>query len=143
MSCDHLLGLDELFDYKNQLMNDLLNNEEIRRLLSDDYKVVPEPEELMYVQIFPYEYVPHVVEHGQTFICCEVDIQRVQNKTFLDPTLYIWEFTHESKVRLPEGGIRTDKLASEIVKQINGSRKYGLGTLELASARRFAPIQTL
>ena len=32
------MQLEEFFDYKNQLMNDLLTNEEIVRLLADDCK---------------------------------------------------------------------------------------------------------
>ena len=93
-----------------------------------------------YSQVFPYEYVPDTIVHGQTFICCDVDIQRVECKTFLRPTLYIWVFTHKSKMRLPEGGVRVDKLCAEIAKKINGSRYYGLGELEFMSSRRFAPI---
>jgi hypothetical protein len=95
----------------------------------------------MYKQVFPFEYVPDVVEHGQTFICCEVDIKEVISKTFLMPAIYIWVFTHKSKLRLPDGkGVRVDKLSSEIVRLINGSRFYGLGELNLDSAKRFSPI---
>lgn len=140
MSCEKLAGLDELFDYKNQLMNDLLTNKRIVRLLSGDDKPAPTAQSLMYRQVFPYEYVPDVIEHGQTFLCCEVDIKEVIDKTFLIPVLYIWIFTHKSKVRLPEGGVRTDKLASEITKAINGSRMYGLGELNLSSVKRFSPV---
>ena len=141
MSCEYLLGLDELFDYKNQLMSDMLTDETILRLLSEDGQPTETPEELMYTQVFPYEYVPDVVEHGKTFICCEVDIRNVQNKTYLDPAIYIWVFTHKSKVRLPEGGVRTDKIASRITELINGSRMYGLGELNLQSVRNFSPVQ--
>ena len=140
MSCDYLVGLDELFDYKNQLMDDLLTNTDIVKLMSDDGKTEVAPETLMYTQVFPYEFVPDVTEHGQTFICCEVDIKEVLNKTYLVPALYIWVFTHKSKVRLPGGGVRTDKLSSIITSIINGSRMYGLGELNLQSAKRFSPI---
>lgn len=140
MSCEALLGLDELFDYKNQLINDLFGSETILQLLSDDGVTPAVPSVAMYSQVFPYEYVPETVEHGQTFICCEVDIREVNNKTILSPALYVWVFTHKSKMRLPEGGVRIDKLSSEIVKTINGSRMYGLGELELSSVRRFSPI---
>ena len=64
----------------------------------------------------------------------------MQDKTFYTPALYIWVFTHKSKLRLEEGGVRTDQLAVEIDKELNGSRYFGLGTLELASVGRFAPI---
>ena len=121
-------------------MEDLLTNKSIIRLLSDDCAVLEDPESLVYKQVFPYEFIPETVEHGQTFICCDVDIQKSMNKTFLQPALYIWVFTHKSKLRLPEGGVRVDKLCSEIAKAINGSRNYGLGELDLYSVKRFAPI---
>lgn len=134
------MQLNEFFHYKNQLMDDLLTNGEILRLLSDDCKSLSDPSKLLYTQVFPYEYVPDTITHGQTFICCDVDIQRAQSKTFLTPTMYIWVFTHKSKMRLPEGGVRVDELCSEIAKAINGSRYYGLGELDISSTRRFAPI---
>lgn len=136
------MQLDEFFDYKNQLMNDLLTNKEIVRLLADDCKPITSTKELVYSQVFPYEYVPGTIEHGQTFICCDVDVQKSVNKTFLLPVMYIWVFSHKSKLRLPNGesGVRTDKLCSEIAKAINGSRYYGLGELDLYAVKRFAPI---
>lgn len=134
------MQLDEFFNYKNQLMEDLLTSKQIVMLLNDDCKAIRNPESLVYSQIFPYEYIPDTVTHGHTFICCEVEIQRATSKTFLAPALYVWVFTHKSKIRLPEGGVRTDKLCSEIAKTINGSRFYGLGELCLYSVRRFAPI---
>lgn len=134
------MQLEEFYDYKNQLMNDLLTNPDIVRLLDDDFQPTDKPENLVYSQVFPYEYIPDTIEHGQTFICCDVDIQRSMNKTFLLPVLYVWVFSHKSKLRLPEGGVRTDKLCSEVAKAINGSRFYGLGELDLYSAKRFAPI---
>lgn len=134
------MQLEEFYDYKNQLMNDLLTNLDIVRLLDDNFQPTDKPENLVYSQVFPYEYIPDTIEHGQTFICCDVDIQRSVNKTFLLPVLYVWVFSHKSKLRLPEGGVRVDKLCSEIAKAINGSRFYGLGELDLYSAKRFAPI---
>jgi len=134
------MQLEEFFDYKNQLMQDLLTNPTIVRLLSDDDAVIENPGSLVYSQVHPYEYIPDTVEHGQTYICCDVDVQKSLNKTYLLPVLYIWVFTHKSKLRLPEGGVRTDKLASEIAKAINGSRYYVLGELDLYSVKRFAPI---
>lgn len=131
--------LDEFFGYKNQLAGDLLTEENIVKLLSDDL-IVEDAENLMYRQVFPYEYVPETVEHGRTFICCDVDIDKVYNKTFLSPVLYVWLFTHKSLLRLPDGGVRTDKLAHEIAKKVEGSYYYGLGPLILSGCKRFAPM---
>ncbi len=131
--------LDEFFDYKNQLMEDILTDKSIVELIDEDISF-NKAESLVYTRVFPYEYVPETIEKGKTFICCDVDIGSSVDKTFLLPTLYIWVFTHKSKLRLPEGGVRTDKLCSKIADVLNGSRKYGLGELNLYSVKRFAPI---
>lgn len=133
------MQLQDFFDYKNKLMEDLLTNETITSLVKSDADD-DELDTLAYTQIFPYEYVPETVQDGATYICFDVDVQGVSNKTFLTPILYIWVFSHRSKLRLPEGGVRPDKLCSEICKAINGSREYGLGELNLYSVKRFAPM---
>lgn len=134
------MQLEEFFDYKNRMIEDLLTSEAIVRLLADDCKPIKDVGELVYKQVFPFEYIPETIEHGQTFVCCDVDIQKSVNKTFLIPVVYVWVFSHRSKLKLPEGGIRTDRLCSEIAKVVNGSRYYGLGEMDLYSVKRFAPI---
>lgn len=135
--------LDEFFDYKNRVMEDLLTNETVLKLLNDDLRL-EDAGELMYKQVFPYEYVPETVQHGRTFICVDADLLSTgesTNKTVYRPVLYIWEFTHKDLLRLPDGGgVRTDRLAHEIAKALNGSRYYGMGELELYSVKRFAPM---
>lgn len=134
------MQLADFFDYKNQLMKDLLTNEEIVRLLDVDGVDVSNAEQLAYSRVFPCEYIPETVQDGHTFICFDVDVSRVSDKTFLTPILNIWVFTHRSKLRLPEGGVRIDALCNEICKAINGSRDYTLGELNLFSCRRYAPM---
>lgn len=134
------MQLQDFFDYKNKLMEDLLTNETIVSLIDEDVRF-EDAKSLAYNNIFPYEFVPGTVQDGKTLICFDVDIQRVPNKTFLYPTLFVWVFTHKSLLRLPNGGgVRTDRLCHEICKQINGSREYGLGELNLYSVKRFAPM---
>ena len=132
--------LDEFFDYKNQFMQDILTNTEIVKLLHDDYKEVDHPEEYMYTQVFPYAHLPDTVEHGFTFICCDVDISRTYNKTYYQLELDVYIFTHKSKMRLPEGGVRVDRISAEIARLLDGSRMYGLGELNMSSSKRFAPM---
>ena len=135
------MQLQDFFDYKNKLMEDILTNGEIVKLINDKVSLEDAYDKLAYKQVFPYEYVPETVQDGLTFICYDADIQRVQNKTFLVPTLFIWVYTHKSLLRLPDGGgIRTDKLCSELCMAINGSRRYSLGELNLYSVKRFAPM---
>lgn len=133
------MQLAEFYDYKNQLIGDLIQNEEIVKLINDE---VPfeNAKSLIYDQVFPFEFIPETGQEGKTFVCCDVDIQKADKGLFYYPVIYVWVFSHKSRLRLPEGGVRTDKLCSEICTAINGSRDYGLGKLDLYAARRFAPI---
>jgi hypothetical protein len=133
------MQLSEFFDYKNKLMEDILTNESIVKLLDDSVEL-SDAKCLAYKNVFPYEYIPDTIEQARTFICFDVDVQESINKTFLLPTLYIWVFSHKSDLHMREGGVLTDKLVSEIAKAINGSRFYGLGELDLYSVRRFTPV---
>ena len=137
------MSLKDFFDYKNRLMQDLCKSREIVTLVTDNQDSDVPNHTLPYSQVFPYEYIPETVNDGQTFICFDVDIASVENKTFYIPVLYIWAFTHKSKFRLNKadgGGVRIDRLCAEIDKVLNGSRYYGLGTLDLVRVERFSPI---
>ena len=132
--------LDEFFDYKNELMKTLCCNDKIVKLITDSDDATTPNHSLAYTQIYPFEFVPETVDDGKTFICFDVDIAEVVDKTYYLPVLYIWVFTHKSKMRLSQGGIRTDELSVEINKELNGSRYFGLGELDLHSVGRFSPI---
>lgn len=131
-------GLQFLYDYKNKLMEDILTSETVVKLLNENIPF-EDAAQLAYKQVFPYDYVPETIEYGHSFICFDVDIMGVENKTFLHPTISVWVFSHKSKLRLPTGGVRTDRIISELVSILNGSRYYGLGELDLRSVKRFAP----
>ena len=133
------MQLEELFDYKNQFMSGILTNPEIVRLIDENVSV-ENAEELVYKNVFPLEYLPETLSDGRTFVCIDVDVQSSVSKTFLIPIIYVWVFSHRSRLRLPEGGVRIDKLCSEICKEMNGSRLYSLGELNLSSIKRFAPV---
>ena len=133
------MQLQDFYDYKERLMEDLLTNKEIVSLINEDVPL-EDAKKLVYTQVFPCEYVPETAQTGLTYICCDVDIEESYNKTYYAPIMYIWVFTHRSQLWLKEGGVRTDKLCSEICKAINGSRFYGLGELQFYAAKRFAPM---
>lgn len=131
--------LDELFAYKNQLMKDLLTNPKIVSLINDkiDFE---NADQLAYTQVFPYEYIPDTAQEGMTYVCFDVDVTKADNKSFLEPVIYVWVFSHRHALRLPEGGVRPDQICTEICKALNGSRMYGLGQLNFYSLRRFSPM---
>lgn len=132
------MQLKELYDYKNQLMQDLLTSPEIVRLITDG-NIPSDPRTLAYKQVFPYEYIPETVEHGTTYVCFDVDVQKAIDDTYTRYVIYIWVMSHKSQLRLLEGGVRPDKIAIEIADVLNGSWKYGLGKLDLYSSKRWAP----
>ena len=134
------MQLEEFFGYKNRFMEDILTSKEILSLISDEEIAIEDAGKLVYKQVFPFEYIPETIQDGSTFICCDVDIDKSLAKPFYLPTLYVWVFSHRSRLILPEGGVRTDKICSEICKILNGSLLYGLGELELQSVKRFAPV---
>lgn len=132
--------LEELFDYKNQLMKELCSSEPIVRLLTNDPAApVPCPA-LAYAQVFPYERVPETADEAKTFICFDVDVVDVENRSFLTTALFLWVFAHKSAMRLPGGGVRTDAIVTETAKLLNGSRHYTMGALELYRVHRFVPV---
>ena len=133
------MQLKEFYDYKNQLMKDILTDEITVHLIEESIDM-EDVNALAYTRVFPYEYLPDTVEDGKTFVCIDVDIQSVQDKTFLYPIIHVWVFTHKSSMRLHAGGVRVDELCSRICSLINGSRLYGLGELNIYSVKRFAPM---
>lgn len=139
------MNLNEFFDYKNQLFKDMLTNERIVKLINSD-KDLESAEDLAYTQVFPFEYIPETIEHGDTYVCCDVDVQVPQTSTatstrlYYKPIIYVWVMVHKSKLRMPEGGVRSDILCAEIAKVINESLYYGIGGLHLYSVKRFSPL---
>ena len=45
--------------------------------------------EMVYKYIFPYAFVPDTVTNSSTFICFDLEVQRVQNRTFKDKYLIL------------------------------------------------------
>lgn len=134
------MQLEELYDYKNQLMKELCSDEKIVKLVTNNPDAAVPNHGLPYSQIYPFEFIPETVNDGKTFICFDLDITDVPNKTYYIPTLYVWFFTHKSLFRMQNGGCLLDELGKEINRLLNGSRYYGLGTLNLRRLRRFSPI---
>ena len=59
------MQLQDFFDYKNKLMEDLLTSQEVVSLLNEKI-LMQNADELAYKQVFPYEYIPETVQEGKT-----------------------------------------------------------------------------
>ena len=130
--------LEEFFEYKNKLMGKILTDETLVKLINED-ATLETAEKLAYTQVFPAHYIPETTHDGSTFVCFDVDILSAPNKTFYTPVIYIWVIVHRSRLRLPEGGVRSDKICSELCKLINGTKDIGLGEVRLYSSKVYAP----
>lgn len=133
------MSIKAFFNYKDQFMEDILTNPRIVDLITEG-NPPDDPRDLVYRQVFPYEHIPEAVEHGQTFICVDVDLTKSHDSTYIYPVIYVWVFTHKSLMSISTGGVRVDEICSEIDEQIKGSYEYGMGKLDLYSSRRFAPM---
>ena len=131
--------LEELSKYKIEIMKRLCLSEKIQSLILLS-KSQNSGREMMYKNIFPYAFVPDTVTNAGTFICFDLEVQRVENRTFKDINILFWIFTHQSLMRA-DGGIRTDLIASEVDKILNGNRDLGLGTVELKKVLRVNPAK--
>lgn len=133
------MHLSEFFEYKNRLMQDLLTDDEIVNLLDPNHKY-PDPKDMVYDTVNPYEFNPDTIEKGKVYLCCDVDVRQVGGAPYYTLALYVWVFCHKSLLPLPEGGVRVDALCNKIDEKINGSSYYGLGKLALHQTQRFAPM---
>ncbi len=133
------MNLEEFYDYKNLLMKKLCCDEAVVKMVTGNEEATVPNHELPYTQLFPYQFVPETEDRGRTFICFDVDIIQVPNKTFYVPVLYIWVFTHKSNLRTDDGTLLLDQMTVEINRLLNGSRYFGLGRLNLSSVERFKP----
>lgn len=134
------MDLTEFFDYKNRLMKELCSNEDIVKLITENEDARVPNHQLAYTNIHPYRYVPDTASEAKTFICFDMDILTVPSKTYYVPMIYIWIFSHNSKLRLKNGGgLLIDRLCIDVAKMLNGSRFYGLGELMLESTQVFKP----
>ena len=131
--------LDELSKYKIEIMKRLCLSKEIQSLILFS-ESENQGKEMMYKNIFPYAFIPDTVTDASTFICFDLEIQRVQNRTFKDINMLFWIFTHQSLMRT-ENGIRTDIISNEVDKILNGNKNFGLGTSELKKVLRINPAK--
>lgn len=137
------MNLEETFDYKNQLMEHICTNEAVVKLITKNEHPALPNHNLAYTQVFPCEWVPDTIADSKTYICFDVDIASVPNKTYYLPVMYVWVFTHKSNLRMDKefgGGLTVDRTVVEIDKMLNGNRFYGLGDLKLSALKRFTPI---
>ena len=93
--------LDELSKYKSKVMQRLCENPKIQFLILSRESLNPK-KELMYKHIFPYAFVPDTVTNTSTFVCFDMEVKRVENRSFKDLSIMFWIFSYQSILRTNE-----------------------------------------
>lgn len=134
--------MEKLGEYKMEVLNRILENEKLVKLLSYDKAdalFLPRVEDsysLLYERVFPYRFVPSTVENQATFITLGVNgFRRHQEgfKVFDDyqaGEIYFYFFTHVDLMRT-DSGVRQDLMLAEISSMFDGTKGIGMGELKL------------
>jgi len=134
-------NLDELYQYKNTLMELLCSDQAIVKLVMDNQDAECPNRDMPYKHVFPYNHTPEITKEATVYVCFDVEVKRVPNKTILYPDVYVWAFCHVSLMRLADGGgVRPDRLVCEINHVLSGSPCLGAGPLELVGLSSVSPI---
>ena len=128
--------LDELKRYKTTLINKIISSGTLVSLIDNSYSV--HPSKLVNRYVFPYPHVIDTVTDEATYVTMKVSVPKVYNKTYKGFSIYIYIFSHE-KLMQTTNGLRTDLIAEEMERLLNGSLDFGLGRLELTSVEDFSP----
>lgn len=136
-----MANLKELSAYKSRMMQAFCTSKELSPLLCVEGEDELSGKALMYSRVFPYAHVPNTVENAKSFVCFKVDAISVKSAVIKVMQITIYCISHQSLLRLPDGkGLRTDEMASQVDKLMNGNTEFGLGTVELISSKEFNPI---
>lgn len=138
--------VEKIPKYKMDVLNQILESDEITKLISYDTPDAPyrksltqeQRDELLYERVFPFRFVPDAIENQGTFITMGVGRVRMleEGYTVYDDyqsgqvTFYI--FTHVDLMRT-HGGIRQDLVLAEISKIFDKNRTLGIGELKIRS----------
>lgn len=135
-----LANMKELTEYPDIIVQKIINSKPIIKLLHNKQQVEVPDDSVIYDKVYPYDYIPDVINDESAFVCVDSDIVKVSNNIVKAVDIYIYIFVHYKLMKLPNffktKGNRRDKLADEIDMLLNGSRDFGIGKLNLMSARR-------
>lgn len=133
-----MANLREITEYKNLLMEKLCSSKDLCALLtlSDEQA----GQNFAYKRIFPYAYVPNATQIAQSYVCFDIEVPSILNKTIKNVVVYVYVFTEKDLMRIKGKGIRVDMMASEVDQLLNGNTEFGFGELELSGCKLFTPI---
>lgn len=98
---------------------------------------IVENNEAVYKYIFPYFYIPYIVESAHSYICMRATMPKVNEKNdfFGDFYLIVWVIVHQDIMKMDGvgGATRMDYLAGLVEQQLVGNRSFGTKELQIIS----------
>lgn len=130
--------LEEIPEYKNDLLIAFANNADIRTYIHNLSDKVRDPVDLIGENIFPTPYIPDVQSEVKTYLCLDVYVPRVRDKIFKDVQIVINIFSHK-QMSTYKNKSRVDLINIEVDKILNGNPDFGIDRAELVSVMPYIP----
>lgn len=137
--------LKDIGSCKQKLYTSFINDSDIcELLLNKQLYTDDERENLFYNQIFPYLYAEDSQNEALTYLCYEIDIPALNDKTLgrtiKNMKMIILAYCHKDIMRYAKNGhcgTRADILADMIEGKLRNSYDFGIGKPELISVTNF------
>lgn len=133
---------EEIIDYKNMVINDILYNKEDETLSNDivmaiNPQYINNKQGLIYKHIFPYPRIPETQTETCSYITITVDMPRVSTKNyfFKDMLITVRVIVHQDLMKMEKefSASRSDYIGALINKILNQNKNYGNTPLEYVS----------
>lgn len=126
-------------DAKNKIIKEFIKDEAIINGIDPVDIGLHNSEKLINKYIFNFSQNPNTINDVETFITVETNInnRHFGNNRYVDSTVEIWIISHENHMvvdnvpKVTEN--RNDYLSRLIDNKLNGTRKIGIGKLELTA----------
>ena len=135
--------LDELINYSSQIITDLSNSPIVVGLMLDKSPDAVTEDEMDAARgkMYDFDYIDETVQSAGAFIMVDVDMVAAPSGTIKSIETYVQIVVSKTYMKLDPRkfkgmrGNRRDNLMRQIDLLINGSRDYGIGKLQLVTAR--------
>lgn len=128
--------LNEISSIKTRLSQHFLSDKALMSLLTRDDRVDVPAMDLMYKQVFPYDWIDGTTTQETSFLCYDVDVPGIINPAAKHVTIWVWVICHKNVMQTSQG-VRRDRIAARVDELVNGSSAIsGLGEIELVSVQR-------
>lgn len=135
--------LDELIDFSSNIISKLANSQEIVNLIVDkpNADIYGADGDEARAHMYDYDYIDETQTSAGAFVMVDVDMVAADSGTIKEMDIYVQVAVSKTFMRLDPKkfkgikGNRRDNIVRQIDLILNGSREFGIGKIQLISAR--------